>query len=156
MSAAGIFHFFPKWFMKWGWALKVAFIIGRKKLKFRNFLDAAQLILDVIENLTICHKLQEKNHWSVCRYPRLLISGQILAERSTDRKNFRSTEVVVNEWIEVREMLRSYVISENLNNCLQLQWKQSKYINSRCLNFVRFINYLAAHNISQIFLFNFK
>ena len=54
------------------------------------------------------------------------------------------SEAVVMESLEIRELLRFLFYLDILNKLLLLQCKHSKYMYAKCLNFLCFINYLAA------------
>ena len=65
------------------------------------------------------------------------------------------SEAVLIESIEVRELLRFLFHLDILNKVLLLQCKHAKYMYARCLNFPRFIKYLAAciHAFCMFYLY---
>ena len=64
-----------------------------------------------------------------------------------------TSEVVMNESIQVREILCCFVLVENLNKFLLQQLKHSKYMYARCLNCLFFIICLPAQNIAPFKVF---
>ena len=65
------------------------------------------------------------------------------------------SEAVVIESIELRELLRFPIYLDILSKLSLLQRKHSKYMYAKCLNFLCFINYLAAciHEFCMFYLY---
>ena len=120
------FSSFFKDFHKFRWGFEVCFknLADKNWVKFCKFSDAAQIILQVTENLTMLsrNKIEVKHIRFISTYVQSLVS--IYQPNCQIVNNYeRTSEVVVIESIEVRELLCFLYFFGILNKILMLQRK---------------------------------
>ena len=112
---------------------------GRWKInKILQVLTAAELFSFATGNFIILPPITIEKTPTAYSYPRRQLNGRSFKEI----KNTSKSEYITNELIEMREILRFYVLLDNLNKILLQQWKHSKYMYARCLNCLCSIKYL--------------